>query len=32
LAGGRHLVTVSQNWDDGVLRPLSEYQPLFRAG
>ena len=32
LAGGRVLVTVSQNWDDGVLRPLVEYQPLFRTG
>lgn len=32
LAGGRTLVTVSQNWDDGVLRPLGEYRPLFFAG
>jgi hypothetical protein len=32
LAGGHVLVTVSQNWDDGVLRPLVQYQPLFRTG
>jgi len=31
LAGGRMLVTVSQNWDDGVPRPLVQYQPLFRS-
>ncbi len=32
LAGGHVLVTVSQNWDDGVLHPMREYQPLFSAG
>jgi hypothetical protein len=32
LAGGRVLVTVSQNWDDGRLHPFADYQPLFRAG
>ena len=31
LAGGHALMTVSQNWDDGVLHPLRDYQPLFYA-
>jgi hypothetical protein len=31
LAGGHTLVTVSQNWDDGVLHPLHDYQPVFSA-
>jgi hypothetical protein len=32
LAGGRTLMTVGQNWDDGVLHRLRDYQPLFFAG
>ena len=32
LVDGKILVTVSQNWDDGVLHPLHDYQPLFLTG
>jgi hypothetical protein len=31
LADGHYLVTVCQNWDDGVLHPLRQYAPLFRG-
>jgi hypothetical protein len=32
LASGRVLVTVSQNWDDGVLHPFADYRPIFSEG
>lgn len=31
LAGGRILVTIAQNWDDGTLHRYPDYRPLFRA-
>lgn len=29
LSGGRVLVTICQNWDDGRLHPLRDYAPIF---
>jgi hypothetical protein len=29
LADRRTLITMSQNWDDGILRPFPDYRPLF---
>lgn len=29
LSSGRALVTVCQNWDDGVLHPFADYRPIF---
>jgi hypothetical protein len=29
LADGRTLVTVSQNWDDGIRHPFPDYRPVF---
>lgn len=31
LASGRVLVTVCQNWDDGVLHPFADYRPIFSS-